>query len=87
MTSSTKGAIIGGCVGIGIMFVLIESNMAATGIWLLLWPSAGFGNFYGQGGGIFCLVLGSLEVAVQFLLYAAAGWIVGAAIRIARKEG
>jgi len=56
MTSSTKGAIIGGCLGI-------------------------------EGGGIFCLVLGSLEVGVQFLIYSTLGWIVGAVVRIARKEG
>ena len=87
MTSSTKGAIIGGCLGIAVMFALIESNVETAGLWLLLWPSAGFGSFYGQGGGIFCLVLGSLEVGVQFLIYSTLGWIVGAVVRIARKEG
>jgi hypothetical protein len=87
MTSSTKGAIIGGCVGVAIMLVMIESNVAATGAMLLLWPSAVFGSFYGEGGGIFSLVVGGLEVGVQFLAYAAAGWIVGAVVRIARREG
>jgi len=87
MTTSSKGAIIGGCLGIAIMFALIESNVSATGIWLLLWPSAGFGSFYGQGGGIFCLVLGALEVGVQFLIWSTLGWIVGAVVRIARREG
>jgi len=43
MTSSTKGAIIGGCVGLAVMFALIESNVTATGLWFLLWPSAAFG--------------------------------------------
>ncbi len=87
MTSSTKGAIIGGCVGIVIMFVMIESDASATGFMLLLWPSAVFGSFYGQGGGIFALVLGGLEVGVQFLIYSTLGWIVGAVVRIARREG
>jgi hypothetical protein len=87
MTSSTKGAIIGGGLGIAIMLVMIESNVEATGLMLLLWPSAVFGSFHGEGGGIFCLVVGGLEVGVQFLMYAAAGWIVGAAVRIARREG
>jgi hypothetical protein len=87
MTSSTKGAIIGGCLGILIMLVMIESNVEAAGVMLLFWPSAVFGSFYGQGGGIFCLVVGGLEVGVQFLAYAALGWIVGAVVRIARKEG
>jgi hypothetical protein len=87
MTSSTKGAIIGGCLGILIMLVMIESNAGTTGLWLLLWPSATCGSFYGEGGGIFGLVVGSIEVGVQFLAYAALGWIVGAVVRIARKEG
>ena len=87
MTSSTKGAIIGGCLGLAVMFALIESNVSTTGLWLVLWPSAACGSFYGQGGGIFCLVVGSIEVGVQFLIYAALGWIVGAVVRIARREG
>ena len=87
MTSSTKGAIIGGCVGLAVMFALIESNVSTTGLWLVLWPSAVLGSFYGQGDGIFCLVVGGLEVGLQFLAYALAGWIVGAVVRIARKEG
>jgi hypothetical protein len=87
MTSSTKGAIIGGCLGIVIMLVMIESNASTTGLMLLLWPSAVFGSFHGEGGGIFALVVGSLEVGVQFLMYAALGWIVGAVVRIARREG
>jgi len=87
MTSSTKGAIIGGCLGIGIMLVMIESNANATGLMLLLWPSAAFGSIHGEGGGIFCLVVGSIEVGVQFLIYSALGWIVGAVVRIARREG
>ena len=87
MTSSTKGAIIGGCVGLAVMFALIESNASATGFMLLLWPSAVFGSIHGEGGGIFCLVVGSIEVGVQFLAYAALGWIVGAFVRIARREG
>jgi len=87
MTSTTKGAIIGGCLGLVIMIVMIESNVEATGFLLLLWPSAVFGSFHGQGGGIFCLVVGGLEVGVQFLAYAALGWIVGAVVRIARREG
>ncbi|WP_158789893.1 hypothetical protein [Granulicella sp. L46] len=87
MTSSTKGAIIGGCLGIVLMLVMIESNVEATGLWLVLWPSAMFGSIHGQGGGIFCLVVGSIEVGLQFLAYAALGWMVGAVVRIARKEG
>jgi hypothetical protein len=87
MTSSTKGAIIGGCLGIVLMLVMIESNVEVTGLWLVLWPSAMFGSIHGQGGGIFCLVVGSIEVGLQFLAYAALGWIVGAVVRIARKEG
>ena len=87
MTSSTKGAIIGGCLGIVLMLVMIESNVEATGLWLVLWPSAMFGSIHGQGGGIFSLVVGGLEVGVQFLAYAALGWIVGAVVRIARREG
>jgi hypothetical protein len=87
MTSSTKGAIIGGCVGLAVMFALIESNVTATGLWFLLWPSAAFGSFYGDGNGIFCLVVGGLEVGVQFLIYSTLGWIVGAVVRIARREG
>ena len=87
MTSSTKGAIIGGCLGILIMLVMVESNASATGWMLVLWPSAVFGAFHGQGNGIFCLVVGGLEVGVQFLMYAAVGWIVGAMVRIARGDG
>jgi hypothetical protein len=87
MTSSTKGAIIGGCLGLVIMLVMIESNASAAGLMLLLWPSAVFGSFHGEGGGIFCLVVGGLEVGVQFLAYAALGWIVGAVVRIVRREG
>jgi hypothetical protein len=87
MTSSTKGAIIGGCLGIVIMLVMIESNVETAGLMLLLWPSAVFGSFHGEGGGIFCLVVGGLEVGVQFLMYAAVGWIVGAMVRIARGDG
>ena len=87
MTWSTKGAIIGGCLGILIMIVMVESNAGATGLMLVLWPSARLGSFYGQGGGIFCLVVGGLEVGVQFLMYAAVGWIVGAVVRIARGDG
>jgi hypothetical protein len=87
MTSSTKGAIIGGCLGIVIMLAIIESDVSATGLMLLLWPSAVFGSFHGEGGGIFELVVGGLEVGVQFLAYAALGWIVGAVVRIARGEG
>ncbi len=87
MTSSTKGAIIGGCLGILIMLVMIEMNVEAAGLWMALWPSAAFGSFHGEGGGIFELVLGSLEVGVQFLIYSTLGWIVGAVVRIARREG
>jgi hypothetical protein len=87
MTSSTKGAIIGGCLGLAIMLVMIESNASAAGLMLLLWPSAVFGSFHGEGGGIFCLVVGGLEVGVQFLVYAALGWIVGAVVRVVRREG
>jgi hypothetical protein len=87
MTSSTKGAIIGGCVGLAVMFAIIEWDMNPTGLTLVLWPSAVFGSYHGEGGGIFELVVGSIEVALQFLAYAVPGWLVGAAIRIWRKEG
>ena len=87
MTSSTKGAIIGGCLGILIMIVMVESNAGDAGWMFVLWPSAVFGSLHGQGGGIFSLVVGGLEVGVQFLAYAALGWIVGAIVRIARREG
>ncbi len=87
MSSSTKGAIIGGCLGILIMIVMVESDASAAGLWLVLWPSAAFGSFHGEGGGIFALVVGSLEVGVQFLIYSTLGWIVGAVVRIARREG
>jgi hypothetical protein len=87
MSSSSKGAIIGGCLGILIMIALIESDVEAAGFWLVLWPSAMFGSLHGEGGGIFGLVVGGLEVGVQFLTWSALGWIVGAAVRIARREG
>jgi hypothetical protein len=87
MTTSSKGAIIGGCLGIALMMVLIESDVEAAGFWLVLWPSAVFGSLHGEGGGIFGLVVGALEVGVQFLIWSALGWMVGAVIRIARKEG
>jgi hypothetical protein len=69
------------------MLVMIESDASVTGFMRVLWPSAMFGSLYGQGDGIFGLVLGGLEVGVQFLVYAAVGWLLGAVIRIARKEG
>ncbi|MGD0648625.1 MAG: hypothetical protein ABR971_11585 [Acidobacteriaceae bacterium] len=87
MTSSTKGAIIGGCLGLLIMLVMVETNASATGLMLVLWPSAVFESYHGEGGGIFCLIVGSIEVGLQFLAYAALGWIVGAVVRIARREG
>ena len=87
MSSSSKGAIIGGCLGLLVMIVMVEMNAEASGFWLVLWPSAVFGNFHGEGGGIFELVLGALEVGVQFLIYSTLGWIVGAVVRIARREG
>jgi hypothetical protein len=46
-----------------------------------------FGRVYGVGDGIFGLVLGSLEVGVQFLIWSTLGWMVGAVVRIARREG
>jgi len=87
MTSSSKGAIIGGCLGIAVMLTMIESNAGDAGWWLVLWPSAMFGRVYGVGDGIFGLVLGSLEVGVQFLIWSTLGWMVGAVVRIARREG
>ena len=87
MSSSSKGAIIGGCLGVLVMIVMIESDASATGWWLVLWPSAMFGSLHGEGGGIFGLVLGSLEVGTQFLIWSTLGWLVGAAVRIVRKEG
>ena len=87
MSSSSKGAIIGGCLGILIMIVMVEMSANATGMWLGLWPSAMFGRFHGEGGGIFSLVVGGLEVGVQFLIWSTVGWLIGAAVRIARKEG
>jgi hypothetical protein len=87
MTSSTKGALIGGCVGLAVMFALIESNAGASGLFMLLWPSSVFGSIHGEGGGIFELVVGSIEVGVQFLAYAALGWVIGAVVRIVRGEG
>jgi hypothetical protein len=87
VASSTKGAIIGGCLGLVIMFVMIESDVEASGFMLLLWPSAVFGSLHGQGDGIFGVIVGAIEVGVQFLIYSALGWIVGAIVRIARREG
>ena len=87
MTSSSKGAIIGGCLGILVMIAMVEMNAGASGFWLVLWPSAVFASFYGEGSGIFGLVVGALEVGVQFFIYSTLGWIVGAVVRIARREG
>ena len=87
MTSSSKGAIIGGCLGILVMIAMVEMNAGASGLWLVLWPSAVFGSLYGEGSGIFGLIVGALEVGVQFFIYSTLGWIVGAVVRIARREG
>jgi hypothetical protein len=86
MTSTTKGAIIGGCVGLVVMFVIIESNASAPGI-LMLWPSNVFGVRCHDEGGLVGLVVGAIEVGVQFLVYAALGWVVGLVVRVVRGEG
>jgi hypothetical protein len=87
MTSSTKGAIIGGCVGLAVMFAIIESDVSASWLTLLLWPSSVFGTDFHDEGKMIGLVVGSIEVGVQFLAYAALGWVIGAIVRIARREG
>ena len=87
MSSSTKGAIIGGCVGLAVMFVLMESNASSSGWVLLLWPSSVFGTEFAGGDKLIGLVIGAIEVGVQFLAYAALGWIIGAVVRIVRGEG
>jgi hypothetical protein len=87
MTTSTKGAIIGGWIGIAVMITVIESNLTNPVLVFVLWPSSVFGtDFHGEGS-LIGLVTGGLEVGVQFLAYAAAGWVVGALVRIARGEG
>jgi hypothetical protein len=69
------------------MFAVIESDLAMPWLVLVLWPSSVFGtDFHGEGKMI-GLVVGAIEVGVQFLAYAAAGWVVGAVVRIARREG
>jgi hypothetical protein len=87
MTSTTKGAIIGGCLGLAVMFGIIESNANASGLTLLLWPSSVFGTDYHGEGKMIGLVVGSIEVGVQFLAYAALGWVVGLVVRMVRGEG
>jgi hypothetical protein len=87
MTSTAKGAIIGGCLGLAIMFVIIESDASAPGLIFWLWPSSVFGTDYHDEGRLIGLVVGSIEVGVQFLVYAALGWVVGLLVRIVRGEG
>ncbi|MGA7155882.1 MAG: hypothetical protein WBY53_03500 [Acidobacteriaceae bacterium] len=81
MSATVKGAIIGGCVGIVVMFVIIESGIDPSLLVTVLWPSSAVGvEYQGQGGAI-GLVVGAIEVGVQFLLYAVpgamVGWVVG----------
>jgi hypothetical protein len=87
MTSTAKCAIIGGCVGLVVMFVIIESGATAPGLILLLWPSSAFGVEYHDEGRLIGLVVGAIEVGVQFLMYAALGWVVGLVVRVVRGEG
>jgi hypothetical protein len=87
MTLTTKGAIIGGCVGLVIMFVIMESGASAPGPIFLLWPSCVFGFGYNGQGGIDGLFVWSVEIGVQFLIYAALGWAIGLGLRMIRGEG
>lgn len=87
MSSSAKGAIIGGCVGLAVMFGIIESGVSVSGLALLLWPSSVFGVEFHDEGQMIGLVVGSIEVGVQFLAYAALGWAIGLVVQIVRGEG
>jgi hypothetical protein len=86
MTSITKGAIIGGCVGIVVMFVIIESGASASILITVLWPSSAVAIQYHGMGGMVGLVVGAIEVGVQFLIYAALGGAIGWVVRIVRGD-
>jgi len=87
VSSSTKGAIIGGCVGLAVMFAIIESGASNSGVIVLLWPSSVFGTEFHEEGKLIGLVIGAIEVGVQFLAYAALGWAIGLLVHMFRGEG
>ena len=87
MSSTAKGAIIGGCVGLVVMFSIMLSGASAPGPIFLLWPSCVFGFGYNGQGGIDGLFVWSLEIGAQFAVYAGLGCLVGLVVRMVRKEG
>jgi hypothetical protein len=87
VTSTAKGAIIGGCVGLAVMFVLVESDASSSGLMDVLWPASGFLSDYHAEGRLIGLVVGAIEVGVQFLIYAAVGWVVGLVVGKVRGDG
>ena len=80
-----KSAIIGGITGLIIMFILMMNGPMAPSRWLLLWPSCIFGFGYNGQGGMDGVLVWSLEIGVQFLVYAAIGLGIRSLVQKVRK--
>ena len=78
--------IIGGFTGLVVMFLIMMSHVMAPSPWLFLWPSCVFGFAYNGQGGLDGLLVWSLEIGGQFVIYAVIGWGVGSLLRIIRRE-
>ena len=80
-----KSAIIGGITGLVIMFAIMASRVMDPSPLLFLWPSCVFGIGYNGQGGFDGFFVWSVEIGVQFLVYAAIGLGIGFLIQKVRK--
>lgn len=81
MNPSTKGFVIGAAVGMLIIPILIATHIDSTIILLSLWPTSIIGFGY-QGGSPWTLglIIGTLELVGNALIYGTIGLLVGSLI-------
>jgi hypothetical protein len=84
MTLPMKTAGIGSTVGLIVMYVILNaarSDSLSSGTLFLLIPTAIFGFGYNGQGGLAGVMVWTLEVGGQTVLYGLLGWFVGIALQ------
>jgi hypothetical protein len=81
MKAPGKGFIIGAAVGILVIPILIATHTNSTFVLLTLWPTSIFGFGY-QGGSPWTLglLIGSVELIGNALIYGAIGLLIGSLV-------